>query len=156
MTLDEALASAGNAADLRLVALTAHEIARIDGIMTAITKEPQTATWSAALSSLCSFIRMPGRGIRSTYAFRSVDAKLVGSAARIFGTDFTVKIASAFDRMFYVDLNNVPPDLDDGDMYDFISKIELIPLITPAFPVEALMSGDRMMRFLSSTCAPSW
>ncbi|GMG17266.1 unnamed protein product [Phytophthora fragariaefolia] len=107
--------------------------------MAAIYKEPQTATWT----SLCDFIRIPGRGVRFTCTSRDVAAKLSGVAVRIFGSDYIIKTASMFDRMYFVDLKNVPSDLNDDAIYDVFKMKGLTPLITPTFQVGTLTSRDR-------------
>ncbi|ETI47359.1 hypothetical protein F443_08429 [Phytophthora nicotianae P1569] len=104
-TLDDALARDGGGDDLRLIALREVQRARVlvddklklfisagqlakyhqlDEILAAINKAPQTTTWSSAASSLCDFIRIPGRGIRFMCTSRNMSAKLGGSAGPNF------------------------------------------------------------------------
>ncbi|KAG7380237.1 hypothetical protein PHYBOEH_011531 [Phytophthora boehmeriae] len=171
--LEEAISQEGNAADLRLIALREVQRARVpatlklklfipagqlarthqlDEIMASINEETQTATWTAAVSSLCDFIRIPGRGIRFTCTSSGMAAKLGGSAIRIFGSEYIIKAASAFDRMYFVDLKNVPSDLDDDALYEYFARLGLSPLVTPTYQVGALTSRDRTLWFNSLEC----
>ncbi|OWZ06371.1 hypothetical protein PHMEG_00021383 [Phytophthora megakarya] len=171
--LEEAITQQGNAADLRSIALREVQRARVpatlklklfipagqlarthqlDEILAAINKDMQTATWTSAVSTLCDFIRIPGRGIRFTCTSSAMAAKLGGTAIRIFGSDYIIKAASVFDRMYFVDLKNVPSDLDDDTLYAYFTRLGLSPLVTPTYQVGALTSRDRTLWFNSLDC----
>ncbi|KAE8885502.1 hypothetical protein PF005_g4948 [Phytophthora fragariae] len=121
--------------------------------MTVIYKEPQTSTWTSSSTSLCDIIRIPGRGVRFPCTSRDVAAKLGGVAVLIFGSDYIFKAASMLDRMYYVNLENMPSDLDDDAIYDVFEMKGLTPLITPTFKVGTLTPRDRTVWFNTAVCS---
>ncbi|KAL4094998.1 hypothetical protein PRIC1_010648 [Phytophthora ramorum] len=120
--------------------------------MQAINREQQTASWAASLSTLRDFIRIPGRGIRFTCTSRDVAAKLGGSSVRFFGSEFIIKTASVYDRMYFVDLKNVSSDLDDDTIFNYFVGMGVISLMTPQCQVGGLTSRDRTLWFNTQEC----
>lgn len=121
----------------------------LDDILSSICKEPQTAAWDAASPSVCDFVRVRGRGLRFTCTNRDAAIKLGGTSLRIMGRDYIIRPFSAFDRLYFVDLTNVPSDLDDGEIFAFFERLHLRPIITPTHQVGTLMSRDRTAWFES-------
>ncbi|KAI9913864.1 hypothetical protein PsorP6_005583 [Peronosclerospora sorghi] len=79
-------------------------------------------------------------------------AKLGGRMIRIFGADYIIKTSSIYDRMYFVDLKNVPSDLEDDAIFDYFARLGLAPLVTPTYQVGALASRDRTVWFDSLEC----
>ncbi|CAH0493476.1 unnamed protein product [Peronospora farinosa] len=63
------------------------------------------------------------------------------------GQDFIIRPFSAFDRLYFVDLTNVPSDLDDEDIFGFFERLGLHPIITPTHQCGTLTSRDRTAWF---------
>ncbi|OWZ18669.1 hypothetical protein PHMEG_0007207 [Phytophthora megakarya] len=164
--LEEAITQQGNAADVRSIALREVQRARVpatlklklfipagqlarthqlDKILVAISKDMQTATWISAISTLCDFIRIPGRGIRFTCTSSAMAAKLGGTAIHIFGSDYIIKSASVFDRIMCLPIWMTT-------LYAYFTRLGLSSLVTPMYQVGALTSRDRTLWFNSLDC----
>ncbi|KAF1319013.1 Pollike protein, partial [Globisporangium splendens] len=167
-SIEDAMSKGSTAADMRMLALREVQRSRVsvedkitlfipaatlaatfgvEDILHAIHREKQTAIWDSALTSLCDFVCLRGRGIRFTCTNRDLAVKLGGTSLSCMGQKLIIKQYSVYERLYFVDLTHIPSELSEDAIYDYFVELGLLPIIAPTHQAGLLTSRDRTVWF---------
>lgn len=117
-------------------------------IMTSLGSDPQPAIWSANVSHLRDFKTIRNAGISFVCTDQAVASKLGGQTLSICGRTYRVQPYSKYSSWYYVDLQRLPDEVDDGEIYDWFAAHDTPPVfICPSRTIRGLKSRSRRVYF---------
>ncbi|OWY92588.1 hypothetical protein PHMEG_00038352 [Phytophthora megakarya] len=117
-------------------------------IMTSLGSGPQPAIWSANTQHLRDFKAVRSAGISFVCTNRDVCSKLGDQHVTICDKKYRIQPYSKYSNWYYVDLQRLPDDATDGEIYDWFVDHGTPPVyISPSHTVQGLRSRSRRVHF---------
>lgn len=117
-------------------------------IMTSLGSDPQPATWTSSIAFLRDFKCIRNAGVSFVCTDREICTKLGNLKLKICNKEFSVQPYSKYSHWYYADLQRLPDDVLDTDIYDWFADQGTPPVyITPAQEINGLKSRSRRVYF---------
>ncbi|ETI40434.1 hypothetical protein L914_13616 [Phytophthora nicotianae] len=129
----------------------------VDELGASLNASHQPELWRKYLlkGNIRDFVRIPHQGIGFVCTSDEAVRCLGGVTLRVCDTNVTIRKYSRFDKLYFVDLQRLPFNVPDKDIYDwFVARQARPVLITATHDYGMLKSKARTVYFNSVACPP--